>query len=403
MKNGDKVLYFESVNGTYVMPVTSFNLYDNQGKSLTVVNQHFFISQLVNRINIDYQKGNFLNDDDIVKFLNDVKSTVESDDYLIKLFKGSLMREIDEDNFESNKRELIKYLDKFKINNFVDYNNFSIFNGSLEKVSSDNNQTGAEEVEVEEVFDSENIDVEEVNENVVEGVNDSLKDVEVREIIDDSSVEEVNTNSLDVSVPTFSLNINFEGVKSNNVDVIDESISQNDIIVSDDVDDLFDTMLSDINNGAGSSNLSNIDYNDIIDNAHDAINDDDFNQQPIINDSVQSVFSSNEGPGVMPSSDFNAGLNNTEQQVSNVEQPVLNESVQPVVEQFGVFEPNVNVDLNKNVISDKNDLPELDSIPDNVDNKTSKGGKKIGVVIFMIFLIVLLMVGAYFIYFKVLS
>ena len=45
MKNNSKIMYFESVNGKYVMPIISFNLYDNEGKSLTVVNQHFFMKR----------------------------------------------------------------------------------------------------------------------------------------------------------------------------------------------------------------------------------------------------------------------------------------------------------------------------------------------------------------------
>ena len=34
MKNNDKVMYFENVNGKYVMPITSFNLYDNETRNL---------------------------------------------------------------------------------------------------------------------------------------------------------------------------------------------------------------------------------------------------------------------------------------------------------------------------------------------------------------------------------
>ena len=133
MKNGDKVLYFEVVDGKYVMPITSFSLYDNEGKSLTVVNQHFFMNQLINRLNVAFKKGYFSDDNDIMSYLNDMKNKIERDVDLNKLFKGSLMPEIDEFNFEQNKRKILEYLDKFKFDTFINYNNVSIFSGSLEK------------------------------------------------------------------------------------------------------------------------------------------------------------------------------------------------------------------------------------------------------------------------------
>ena len=137
MKNGDKVLYFEVVDGKYVMPITSFSLYDNEGKSLTVVNQHFFMNQLINRLNVAFKKGYFSDDNDIMSYLNDMKNKIERDVDLNKLFKGSLMPEIDEFNFEQNKRKILEYLDKFKFDTFINYNNVSIFSGSLEKNPSD--------------------------------------------------------------------------------------------------------------------------------------------------------------------------------------------------------------------------------------------------------------------------
>ena len=62
IKNSNKVIYFERVNDKYVMPITSFDLYDNEGKSMTLVNEHFFMNQLVSRINIALGKGYFVND-----------------------------------------------------------------------------------------------------------------------------------------------------------------------------------------------------------------------------------------------------------------------------------------------------------------------------------------------------
>ena len=88
MKNNDKVLYFEVVNNKYVQPISSFNLYDNEGKSLTSVNEHFFMNQLVNRINVACKKGIFISDQEIVDFLNKVKASCE-DLELKKLFNTS--------------------------------------------------------------------------------------------------------------------------------------------------------------------------------------------------------------------------------------------------------------------------------------------------------------------------
>ena len=157
MKNGDKVLYFEVVDGKYVMPITSFSLYDNEGKSLTVVNQHFFMNQLINRLNVAFKKGYFSDDNDIMSYLNDMKNKIERDVDLNKLFKGSLMSEIDEFNFEQNKRKILEYLDKFKFDTFINYNNVSIFSGSLEKNPS--GEVPVQEAPVE-------VPVETVQENV---------------------------------------------------------------------------------------------------------------------------------------------------------------------------------------------------------------------------------------------
>ena len=154
MKSSDKIMYFESVNGKYVMPITDFNLYDNEGKSLTLVNQHFFMNQLVNRLNIALKKGYFSNEQDMVKYLNDLKSNSENDVNLNKLFKGSLMSEINENNFENNKKEILKYLDKYRFDTFESYNNVSIFDGSLEKGNSNVQEVSNDSVE-EPVVDKE--------------------------------------------------------------------------------------------------------------------------------------------------------------------------------------------------------------------------------------------------------
>lgn len=173
MKNGDKVLYFEVVDGKYVMPITSFSLYDNEGKSLTVVNQHFFMNQLINRLNVAFKKGYFSDDNDIMSYLNDMKNKIERDVDLNKLFKGSLMSEIDEFNFEQNKRKILEYLDKFKFDTFINYNNVSIFSGSLEKNPS--GEVPVQEAPVEVPVENS----QEVSNEVVTGAPslDSIEDI----------------------------------------------------------------------------------------------------------------------------------------------------------------------------------------------------------------------------------
>lgn len=156
MKNNDKVMYFEVVNNKYVLPVDSFNLYDNEGKSLTSVNEHFFMNQLVNRINNFCRKGILISDQEIVEYLEKIKSS-SGDPELKKLFKGSNMKQIDEFNFEDNKRNLIRYLDKFKYDSFVDYNNVSIFDGSLEKNGSLNNEVESNESLLSQSLDDKTV------------------------------------------------------------------------------------------------------------------------------------------------------------------------------------------------------------------------------------------------------
>lgn len=204
LKEYDKVLYFEVQDDNYIMPIESFNLYDNQGKSLTSVNQHFFMNQLVSRINLACKKGIFVSDEEIVDYLSKLKNKVESDSELSSLFKGSLMGEINEDNFEKNKKSLLDYLDKNRFDTFVNYNNVSIFTGSLEKESEvsddtsktdilDDQPTDVLEVQpVEEIVSSE--PVEEVVETPIEENNqgtvqfDNLDSVRV----DDEPAVDVN-------------------------------------------------------------------------------------------------------------------------------------------------------------------------------------------------------------------
>ena len=205
MKNNDKVMYFEVVNNKYVLPVDSFNLYDNEGKSLTSVNEHFFMNQLVNRINNFCRKGILISDQEIVEYLEKIKSS-SSDPELKKLFKGSNMKQIDEFNFENNKRNLIRYLDKFKYDSFVDYNNVSIFDGSLEKNSSLNNEVESNESLLSQSLDDKAVVSNEslsVLEPVVGGEPlEELTDSEVinNELASQSEENKASSESTDVDM-----------------------------------------------------------------------------------------------------------------------------------------------------------------------------------------------------------
>ena len=197
MKNNDKVLYFEVVNNKYVQPISSFNLYDNAGKSLTSVNEHFFMNQLVSRINVACKKGIFISNQEIIDFLNKIKASC-GDPELMKLFKGSYMNEINEFNFEDNKRNIVRYLDKFKFDTFVDYNNVSVFNGSLEKnVSAEPVVAPSQD---EAMNDQNNITENGVvsnimdNEDVNIGVNGS-EEMDVVDVIDESAIDNNVSNA----------------------------------------------------------------------------------------------------------------------------------------------------------------------------------------------------------------
>lgn len=220
MKNNDKVLYFEVVDNKYVQPISSFNLYDNAGKSLTSVNEHFFMNQLVSRINVACKKGIFISDQEIVDFLNKIKTSC-GDPELIKLFKGSYMNEINEFNFEDNKRNIVRYLDKFKFDTFVDYNNVSVFNGSLEKNVSAEPVVTPSQVESINVQNNitENTVVSSVTNNV--DVNES-EEMDVVDVIDESTID---NNSSNVQQPENVGTIDFMNIPVDNSvgDVVNSS------------------------------------------------------------------------------------------------------------------------------------------------------------------------------------
>ena len=63
-----------------------------------------------------------------------------------------------------------------------------------------------------------------------------------------------------------------------------------------------------------------------------------------------------------------------------------------------VFEPNANVNLNKEVISDKNELPELESLSNEEVSASSNKKGKSGAVIVLIIIVLLLGFVSYYLY-----
>ena len=352
MRNNDKILYFEVVNNKYVEPIYSFNLYDNEGKSLTSVNEHFFMNQLVNRINVACKKGIFISDQEIVEYLNKVKSSC-GDPKLKKLFKGSYMSEINEFYFEDNKRSILRYLDKFKYDTFVDYNNVSIFNGSLEKngnqsVADVNLDASNESVETNDVVN---------NEPVVESIDDSVENIDV---VDDS---DSTTTSNDIDFMNVSVDnslgdvVNSSDYFSNQISDnssqnVEEVIENNDVqnvtsndMVQDVVDDIIDesSVVSNQDNVVQSvDNVQNVqqsadltaplDFNSLYSNN---------SSQPVVQNNEQAVVDNVQN--AQQSADLTAPLDFNSLYSNNVSQPVVQNNEQPVVD--NVQNAQQNVDL----------------------------------------------------------
>lgn len=205
LKNNDKILYFELINGKYEMPIISFDLYDNEGNSLTSVNQHFFMNQLVNKLNIACKKGIFISNDEIIDYLKELKSKTENDLELKKLFKGVLMSEIDENNFEENKKEILKYLDKYKFDTFVDYNNVAIFNGTLEKNTTEKKEDVSQiDIDKNQTTTKEN----DLNNDVLEEYKETNNQPVSQNTIQESNID----NQIQITPPS---EINLQGVPNN--------------------------------------------------------------------------------------------------------------------------------------------------------------------------------------------
>ena len=313
MRNNDKILYFEVVNNKYVEPIYSFNLYDNEGKSLTSVNEHFFMNQLVNRINVACKKGIFISDQEIVEYLNKVKSSC-GDPELKKLFKGSYMSEINEFYFENNKRNILRYLDKFKYDTFVDYNNVSIFNGSLEKngnqsVADVNLDVSNESVETNNVVN---------NEPVVESIDDSVESIDV---VDDSDST------------TTSNNIDFMNISVDN--------SLGDVVNSSDYfsNQISDNGFQNVEEVIENNDVQNVTSNDMVQDVVDDIID----ESSVVSNQDNVVQSVDNVQNVQQSADLTAPLDFNSLYSNNSSQPVVQNNEQPVVD--NVQNAQQNVDL----------------------------------------------------------
>ena len=352
MRNNDKILYFEVVNNKYVEPIYSFNLYDNEGKSLTSVNEHFFMNQLVNRINVACKKGIFISDQEIVEYLNKVKSSC-GDPELKKLFKGSYMSEINEFYFENNKRNILRYLDKFKYDTFVDYNNVSIFNGSLEKngnqsVADVNLDTSNESVETNDVVN---------NEPVVESIDDSVENIDV---VDDSDSTTTSNNIDFMNIPVDnslgdvvnSSDYFSNQISDNSSQNVEEVIENNDVqnvtsndMVQDVVDDIIDESsvvsnqdnvvqsVDNVQNAQQSADLTApLDFNSLYSNN---------SSQPVVQNNEQAVVDNVQN--AQQSVDLTAPLDFNSLYSNNGSQPVVQNNEQPVVD--NVQNAQQNVDL----------------------------------------------------------
>ena len=404
MKFSDKVVYFEIVGNKYVQPITNFNLYDNEGKSLTSVNEHFFMNQLINRINLSCKNGVFVTNDEIINYLNDLKSRTENDLELKKLFKGSLMNQIDEDNFEYNKKQILQYLDKFKCNTFIDYNNVSIFSGSLEKnISSDNSDVNSSNVSSPNV--ANNVEVS----NSIKG--DS-------EVVNASDFFHEQTNSSD-------LNIN-NGVNdnsgSNNVEVVDVLQGNSTLESTPAVNEIPNVMeaaptvneVSNVMEAAPAVNeVPNVmeaapTVNEVpnVMEAAPAVNEvpNVMETTPVVNE-VPNVMETtpvvNEAPNVMEAAPANNDVDYIEQVKNRIENGSINNS--SFNNEMGILDSSID-DFDKTLIIDKPSIPEIEEVGSNASSgdlsnvNTPKKKGSVGVVIFIIILIALLCAFAYFLY-----
>ena len=400
MKNSIKVMYFENNAGKYEMPIVSFNLYDNMGKSLTVVNQHFFMSQLVNRLNISFKKGIFSNKAELVSFLSDLKSNIEKDDYLRKLFKGSFMKEIDEANFENNKREILKYLDSFKFDTFVNYNNVSIFTGSIEK-NSDSDVSISQVSNDESIDDDNNTLIEEsISDNDLSDLNETVDDEKqvVSEDISDLSSVDIQESDVVSSSDYFGFSSNSDSDnlldlndQLNNSQVIESNVQNNSLNIQDSVG--FNDLSSLVSNE--NQKLDDFEmFTDLSSNIEEK--EDIFNETE-----DKSLDSYMWGSGLSSNKNFDSVsveplnnvsyINDVKDRIQNSEPEVKNQYEE--VQKNEEVKTDENVVLTDSVISD-NTLESVNKDELGV-NEENKKGKVLPIVFLIMFIIVLIGVSYY--------
>ena len=358
IRNNDKIMYFESTNGDYMMPIASFSLFDNEGKSLTNVNQHFFVSQLIDRINAACKKGIFVGDDEVVEYLNNLKLKTENDSELKKLFKGSLMKEIDEENFEENKKNILNYLDKFRVDTFVNYNNVSYFNGPLEKTDV-------------QVTDS----IVEVEPTEVDIVDDN------QELVLDEAISSIDSQDLTDVDDTVSADEFFKD--SSNVQKVEEL--NNELVYG-----------SSVSSNSPSESADVVDYN--------VSNKQESSKSEIVQDELnvgENDLSNTQSNNFSEQQNF--GVSYLEEVKERIESKNLNISNNnDYNSEIGILNTSMDeLELNKTFVSDKPVLPELESVTDeSVTEEIVEEVKKsnFGIVIFIIVLVILLILFTFFLY-----
>ena len=265
LNNNGEIKYFEKINDQYVMPIINFNLYENSGKSLTQVNQHYFMSELVKKIQESFKRKIFVTDEECSSFLDDFISKVCSDLEFKKLLKGSYMKDINEDNFELNKKRIDKYLNSYKFDTFIDYNNVSIFNGSISKL--DNSDVDNESVELNKKTEVNN-EVSEINDSEINNVETSKQ--EETEVIENNIIDydidiidiqdDIDNNSQNSSLSNDSSKISESVELNNNININDFDLNDVDVEshvfdneVSDDIN-LDENVYNDVDNKVNEKN-----------------------------------------------------------------------------------------------------------------------------------------------------
>lgn len=417
LKNNDKILYFELVNGKYELPISSFELFDNEGKSLTSVNQHFFMNQLISRINIACKKGIFVSNEEVIDYLRRIKSESENDIQLRKLFKGVLMPEIDEENFEKNKKELLRYLDRFKFDTFVNYNNVSIFNGSLEKNDVNKNQVVDEPIVSTSVQDFQQSVQPTVEQNVVQEVSIEPDVAVVQPAVESiSSFQSAPVQSgipvsrVQQSIPVQNVQTPLQQSTSTVQELAESSINQDDIFKEPPVETAKPRTLS-VEELFGNSNLDQTVKIPVMQNKPEVVkNNEPSDPEDVIMENksyaatmntpfelLNDVNKSRNSRVSIRNSQFSY-LDEVRNRIeNNIKENASNSlDVKPQVQSF-VENINEQLNIEPEVIKDRSELEDINDLDDSFnDVEEEKIDKKI--IVFFVILSLLLMVLTYVIY-----